>query len=156
MILTRAHATAFVAAMVAALVGNALLQLGLDAVASGYGGGAPWWITAEIIDRGRWVALALILHAVAPVLLEDENRPGPAPSADRPACWRAVGVAVLCVPLLWILATWVVSALRFTLLGSWSTEGQAFLSPGYYGGLAMGYVPWLIGGGVVLGVRGHL
>jgi hypothetical protein len=46
--------------------------------------------------------------------------------------------------------------MRITMLGSWATEGQVFQSAGYYRGLTLGYVPWLIGGGVLLGVSGHL
>ena len=155
--LTREHGTAFVAAMLAALVGNALLQLGLDAVrVSAYGGGTPWWVTAQLIERGRWVVMALLLHALAPLLLEGDEDDAAAPAIDRQASWHTVGAAVLYVPLLWILATWVVSALRFTLLGSWGSEGQVFLSPGYYRGLTLDYVPWLMGGGVVWGVKRHL
>ena len=58
----RYHARAFLVATVAALVVDALLQLAMDAVrVSAYGGGAPWWVTTHLIERGRWVVLATML-----------------------------------------------------------------------------------------------
>ena len=45
----RDYGAAFLTATLAALVVDAVLQLALDAVAvSAYGGGAPWWITANL------------------------------------------------------------------------------------------------------------
>ncbi len=157
MLLSRHHAAAFVVAMFAALAGNGALQLALDAVrVSSRGSGIPWWITAELIGRGRWVVCALLLYLATPILLTSGHTRTPAPAGNRAEAWRHVGVAVLVVPLLWVAATWVVSALRFTLLGSWSTEGLVFLSPGYYRGLVLDYVPWLIGGATVLMARRHV
>jgi hypothetical protein len=86
----------------------------------------------------------------------EDNRPGRTDPRQAHDAWRTVGVAVIALPLLWILATWIVSAVRFTALGSWSTDGLAFLSAGYYRALILGYAPWLAGGAVVLGVRRHL
>lgn len=157
MLLSRHHAAAFVVAMLAALVGNGALQLALDAVrVSGRGSGVPWWITAELIGRGRWVVCAGLLYLAAPVLLTSSRTATAESPGQRSAAWQQVGLAVLVVPLLWVGATWVVSALRFTLLGSWSTEGLVFLSPGYYRGLVLDYVPWLIGGATILMVRRHV
>ncbi len=154
----RDHATAFLTATLAALVVDAVLQLALDGVAvSAYGGGAPWWITAHLPERGRWVAFAALVWWLAPLVV---SRDGGANDAHAPRdaaeAWRQTGVAVIAIPLLWVLATWVVSAVRFTLLGSWSTDGLVFLSFGYYRGLFMDYAPWLMAGVTVLGVRRHL
>jgi len=154
----RDHAAAFLIATLAALVVDAVLQLALDGVAvSAYGRGAPWWITAHLVERGRWVAFAALGGWLAPFVV---SRDGVAKDAkaphDRAEAWRQTGVAVIAIPLLWVLATWVVSAIRFTLLGSWSTDGLVFLSPGYYRGLSMDYAPWLMAGVTVLGVRRHL
>jgi len=125
----RDYGAAFLAATLAALVVDAVLQLALDAVAvSAYGGGAPWWITANLPERGRWVALAALLWRLAPSVTSRGDGANDA-GAPRNAAesWRQTGVAVIAVPLLWVLATWMVSALRFTLLGSWSTDGLFFL-----------------------------
>jgi len=154
----RDHAAAFLTATLAALVADAVLQLALDAVAvSAYGGGAPWWITAHLVERGRWVVLGGLLWWLAPHVVsgEDTGRNARAPR-DVPESWRQTGVAVIAVPLLWVLATWIVSALRFTLLGSWSTDGLAFLSSTYYRSLFVDYAPWLMAGVTVLGIRRHL
>lgn len=153
------HATAFVVATLAALVGNGVLQLALDAVAVGsYGGGAPWWVTAEVIERGRWVVFAVLLRMAGPRLLASSASSLASPEGDdeRSAAWQRVGLLVLILPLLWIAATWVVSAVRFTALDSWGTEGLAFRSTDYYQALLLDYAPWLIGGSVVKGVGRHL
>lgn len=156
----RDFADAFVVATAAALGIDTVLRLALEAArVSGGGGDAPWWITANVIERGRWVALAVLLRVAAPRLLAPtaEQVPGRGAGGDeRAGAWRAIGWSVIALPLAWILATWIVSAVRFTLLGSWSTEGQVFLAVGYYRGLAMDYVPWLMAGAAVLGVRRHL
>jgi hypothetical protein len=154
----REHAAAFLTATLAALLVDAVLQLALDAVTvSAYRGGAPWWITAHLVDRGRWVAMAALLWWAAPLLAStgDAARHARAPR-DAAEAWRQTGVAVIAVPLMWVLATWLVSVLRFTLLGSWATDGLVFLSSGYYRNLFVDYAPWLMGGVTVLGVRRHL
>jgi hypothetical protein len=153
----RNYAAAFLAATLAALVVDAVLQLALDAVAvSAYSGGAPWWITAHLPDRGRWVVMAALLWQLAPAVVpRDDGADAHAPGNAAEA-WRQTGMAVMAVPLLWVLATWVVSALRFTLLGSWSTDGLVLLSSGYYRGLFVDYAPWLMAGVTVLGIRRHL
>ena len=154
----RDHAAAFLTATLAALVADAVLQLALDAVAvSAFGGGAPWWITAHLPERGRWVALAALLWWLAPSVASRDDGADEARAPHSAAeSWRQTGVAVIAVPLLWVLATWMVSALRFTLLGSWSTDGLVFLSFSYYRSLFVDYAPWLMAGVTVLGIRRHL
>jgi hypothetical protein len=154
----RAYAAAFLTATLAALVVDAVLQLALDAVAvAAYGGGAPWWVTTHLVERGRWVALAALLCWLAPSLFPREDMPQDARAPLGAAgAWRQTGMAVVVVPLLWVLATWIVSALRFTLLGSWATEGLVFLSSGYYRSLFVDYAPWLMAGLTVLAIRRHL
>jgi hypothetical protein len=141
-----------------ALVTDAVLQLALNAVAiSPYGGGAPWWITAHLPERGRWLALGALLWWLAPSVVSRDDGVHEAHAPRNVAeAWRRTGVAVIAVPLLWVLATWLVSALRFTVLGSWPTDGLVFLSSGYYRGLLVDYAPWLMAGATVLGVRRHL
>jgi len=153
----RAYAAAFLVATLAALVVDAALQLALEAVrVSAYGGGAPWWITAHLIERGRWVVLAWLVWALGPRVLG--GGPG-ASNDDLPApaeAWRRVAVAVTAVPLLWIAATWVVTAVRFTLLGSWDTDGRVFASADYYRGLLLDLAPWLMATAAVFAVRRHV
>jgi hypothetical protein len=154
----RAYASAFLAATVAALVVDAALQLSLDAVTvSTHGRGAPWWVTAHLIERGRWVVLALLLRWLAPRLVGgDAGSAGPPAIVPRSDAWRQVASAVIAVPLLWIVATWVVSTMRFTLIGSWDTDGRVFVSAGYYRGLLLDLAPWMMAGAAVLALRRHL
>jgi len=155
----RHQTLAFIAAATVALVADATMQLGLEAVRVSSHGSGPWWITANLIERGRWVLFAVVLWWAAPRLggsAPAVTGSGSADDGDRSEAWRQVGTAVLAVPLLWVLATWLVSAIRFTALGSWGTEGRVFLSPGYYRGIAIDYAPWLMAGVTLLGVRRHL
>jgi hypothetical protein len=154
----RDHAAAFLLATLAALVVDAALQLALEGVTvSAYSGGGPWWITAHLIERGRWVVFAVLIWWLAPFVV---SRGGVTSHVRAPRdvaeAWRQTGVAVIAIPLLWVLATWGVSAVRFTLLGSWSTDGRVFLSSGYYRSLFVDYAPWLMAGLAVLGVRRHV
>jgi hypothetical protein len=93
-------------------------------------------------------------HLVPPAALTPVTET--AGARDEAEAWRQVGIAVIAVPLLWVVATWVVSAVRFTLLGSWPTDGLVFLSPAYYRGLVVDYAPWPLAGVTVLGLRRHL
>lgn len=153
----RPYLLAFLVATLAALVVDAVLQLALDAVRVSAYGGAPWWITANLIERGRWGAFAGLLWWLAPRLF----RAGDAaaiqlPPVTRAEAWRQVAVAIVAMPLLWMVATWVVSAIRFTLLGTWDTDGRVFLSPDYYRGLVLDLAPWAMAAAVLLAVRRHL
>jgi hypothetical protein len=153
----RSHASAFLVAALAGLVVDAVLQLALDAVrVSGYGGGAPWWVTANLIGRGRWVAFAMLLWWLAPRLGGGAATPRGSVARSAQDAWQQVAVALVAVPLLWIVATWLVSALRFTALGSWDTDGRVFLSPDYYRGLALDLTPWAMAAAVLMSVRRHL
>jgi hypothetical protein len=151
----RAYASAFLVATAVALLVDVALQLALDAVkVSNYGSGAPWWVTAHLIERGRWVALAILLWLITPRLFTNPPvAPDDRQSADP---WHDVAIAVGAVPLLWIAATWIVTAARFTLLGSWATDGRVFASPDYYRALLVDLAPWLLASAAVLAVRRHL
>jgi hypothetical protein len=156
---TRDYGVAFLVATLVALVAEAAMQLALDAVHVSSDTSAPWWITANLIERGRWVMFAAVLWWAAPRLVgpgPPVPARGPADDDSRREAWRQVGLVVLIVPLLWVLATWMVSAVRFTLLGSWATEGQVFLSAGYYRGIVIDYAPWLMAGAALLGARKHV
>lgn len=131
----RGYAAAFLLVTVAALVVDAVLQLALAAVRVSGSGGVPWWITANLAERGRWVVLAALLWWLAPRLMAspaDEGAGATGGTARREA-WKLVGVAAVVLPLLWVLATWVVTAMRITLLASWSRTGASSSRPNTIG-----------------------
>ena len=136
-----AMARAFVVAVVTALVADGALAL-FNGLTDLGGGGSPWWVQAHLVERGRWVVTALLLMPLAARLAPPEV----SVAADAPAAWRAVATAVIVVPLLWILATWIVQATLYTVADRWDVDGRVFLASGYYGRLFMGYAPWLLGG----------
>jgi hypothetical protein len=153
----RPHLSAFLLGTVAALIVDAVLQLAMDAVrVSSYGGGAPWWVTADLVGRGRWVVFAALLWWLAPRLVAAGPERADAPAGAPAEAWRQVAVALVAVPLLWLVATWAVSAVRFTLLGTWDTDGRVFLSPDYYSGQLLDLAPWILAAAVVMAVRRHM
>jgi hypothetical protein len=145
----RPASLAFLAATITALVVDAVLQglIGVANVASP-DSGTPWWVTAHLVERGRWVALAVIL-CVATRGIDDR------PSSGKDA-WRTTGMAVMATPLLWVLANWIVTVILFTLAGRWDIDGRGFLEPGYYRALLVAYVPWLLGGAAVAAASSHV
>lgn len=153
----RASAAAFLVATTTALVVDAALQLAMDAVRVSPSGGTPWWITANVIERGRWVIFAGLLWWLGPRLLAGEADPPVVAEADGAAhAWRRVGLAVGSVPLLWIIATWAVSAVRFTVLGSWATDGRVFVSTDYYRAILLDLAPWLLASAAVFAFSRHV
>lgn len=153
--MNRSHAFAFLVATIAALLIDATMRLAMDAVRVSAYGGAPWWITANLVERGRWVAFAMLLWWLAPHLKE-HGVPDGLNETSAADAWQRVALAAIAVPLLWIAATWLVSAIRFTILGSWETDGRVFLSPDYYRGLVLDLAPWALAAAVLMGVRRHL
>lgn len=148
----RVAARAFLAAMAAALVADALLGTLTRLVdVIGAGRGVPWWVAAHVVERSRWVVLALLLVVVSRRL---PGLPGAGP--DDTAVWRGVGLAVAAMPLLWLAAAWIVQAALFTAAGRWDVDGQVFLAADYYRNLLVGYAPWLLGGSAAVAVSRHV
>lgn len=147
----RAAARALLVAMVASLAADAALGTLTRLVdVTGASAGTPWWVAAHLVERGRWVVLAVLLVAVASRLPES-----PAVSGDDVAAWRGVGGAVVVAPLLWVASTWIVQAVLFTVAGRWDVDGQVFLASGYYQALVAGYAPWLLGGMAAIALGRH-
>lgn len=145
-----AAARAFLVAANVAMVADALLALLTSALSvTGPAGHSPWWVEAHLVERCRWVVLALLLMAVTGWMAEAEPR-------EDPAVWRGTGMAVIGVPLLWIAATWIVQAILFTVARRWDVDGQVFLAADYYRRLFVGYVPWLLGGAATMVASRHV
>lgn len=146
-------ARALVVVTVVALAADALLG-GLTGAVSSVGGGpsAPWWVTGHVVERSRWVVFALLLAASA-VRLFGAGLADNAPRAT--AAWRAVGVAALVVPLLWVAALWIVHATIFTVADRWDIDGQVYLSADYYRRVLANYAPWLLAGAAALVLGRH-
>lgn len=146
-----AAARALLVAALVALAADGLLALvtGLADVTA-RGAGPPWWVAAHVVERSRWVVAALLLMAIG------RRDPGAWPIADPADVWRLVGTAVIVVPLLWTLATWIVQAGLFTAAGRWDVDGRVFLSAGFYRQAFVDYVPWLLGGITTRAVARHV
>jgi len=144
-------ARALLVAAVVALAADGLLALvtGLADVAD-RGARPPWWVAAHVVERSRWVVVALLLLAIG------HRGAQAAPPADSPAVWRLVGGIVIAAPLVWSLATWIVQAGLFTVAGRWDVDGRMFLAVGFYRQAFVDYVPWLLGGATVRAVARHL
>jgi hypothetical protein len=107
----------------------------------------PWWIQAHLLERSRWVVFALL---VAGATRLNAVRTQGDDLSRAAAVWRFVGVLAVAVPLLWIVARWIVQAALFTLADRWDVDGQVFLSADYYRQLAAGYAPWALGGAAAI------
>ncbi len=147
------HASrAFLATAVAALVTDALLQTALGAMSVREpGGGAPWWVAAHLVDRGRWVVFAALLVAAS-----WRVRTGAGSEPDAGTIWRSVGLWAMAVPVLWTLAGWLVTAIVFTAARRWDIDGRVFLEPSYYRVLLAAYTPWLLGGAAAIAMSRHV
>ena len=149
----RAAPRAFLLATVVSLATDALLAAltsGLSVVRPS--AGVPWWVDAHLVERGRWVVMAMLLVVVGRRLASST----PAAAAATAAVWRLVGGAVIAIPLLWIVAAWIVQATVFTVAGRWDIDGQIYLAPDYYRRLFTGYVPWLAGGVATIAMSRHV
>lgn len=153
--LYRPAARAFLVAVIVAVIADALLAAvtGLARVA-GAPEGPPWWVAAHLVERGRWVVLALLFATAAKWLAPPPGTHGQDDGAAT--IWRAVAGAVMVVPLAWILATWATQAALFTAADRWSIDGAIFLAPGYYRQLFTGYVPWFLGGAATMVASRHV
>jgi hypothetical protein len=140
-----------------ALLVDAALQNALAAVQSpGVDSVAPWWVIGRLVERSVWVAAALLIwlasatlsRVVSDVVAGDHH-------VGRAAAFQFVGRVMIGAPLVWLAATWLVLAVKLTLVGSWGTEGRVFISGYYYSAVLLGYAPWAGGGMALLALSRH-
>ena len=142
----------------AALLVDAALQNLLAAVRSlGASTMTPWWVIGRVMERSPWIVAALFVWLWAPSLARAASIAWPADHVvGRRAALDVVGRAMIAVPLLWLLATWLAWATRMTLAGSWSSEGRVFIAGYYYYNVLLAYTPWAAGGITLLALRRHV
>jgi hypothetical protein len=143
---------------VAALLVDAALQNALAAVRSpGRSSLTPWWVVGRVMERSTWIAAALLVWVFAPALSGIASKVWPADHVvGRVAALDGVGRAMIAMPLFWLLATWLVWAVKMTLAGSWASEGRVFMAGNYYFNVLLGYTPWASGGITLLALRRHV
>ena len=143
---------------VAALVLDAALQNAIEAARSpGVSSTTPWWVIGRVMERSSWLALALLLWALAPRVSHFASTVWPPDHGlGRSAAFDVVGRAFIGVPLAWLLATWLVAAIKMTLVGSWGSEGRVFVAGYYYYNVLLSYAPWAAGGSTLLALRRHV
>lgn len=142
----------------AALLVDAALQNALAAVRSpGLSTTTPWWMIGRVMERAPWLVAALFLWLAARPLARAVAAAWPSDHViNRADALAVVGRALIAAPLLWLAATWVVWAVKVTLLGSWGSEGRIFLAGYFYTNVLMAYTPWAAGGVVLLAVSRHV
>lgn len=144
----RSAARALVAVTVVALVADAILgTLTASLGALSGGGGAPWWVVGRVPERSRWVVFAVLL---LPVVRAVASGAATGSRLSAGVVWQIVGRLSIVLPLLWIIALWIVQATIFTAAGRWDVDGQIYLSGDYYRRLFAGYAPWLLAGAAAL------
>jgi hypothetical protein len=148
---TRRVANAAIAGAAAALVLDILLQMALSIVRPM----APWRLNARIGEHVTWVVDAALAWLLAPMF-------GPwleqvvTSVVPRARAFGLVGAAMVACPVLWLAATWVVTAARITLTGDWSSEGLVFLSADYYSYALTRNAPWLLAGVILMAIARHV
>ena len=149
---------AFGMGAVAALLVDAALQNALAAVRSpGVSSTTPWWVIGRVLERSTWIAAALLVWVLAPALSRLASKLWPADHVvGHSAALEAVGRAMIGVPLVWLLATWLVLAVKMTLAGSWGSEGRVFVTGYFYYNVLLAYTPWAGGGITLLALRRHV
>jgi hypothetical protein len=142
----------------AALLVDAVLQNALAAVRSpGASAMTPWWVIGRVLERSPWFVAALLAWLWAPALARAVSHAWPADHVvSRGAAFDVVGRAMIAAPLLWLVATWLVWAVKMTLVGSWGTEGRVFLAGYYYYNVLLAYTPWAGGGITLLALKRHV
>jgi hypothetical protein len=154
----RRFAAAAVAGSLLALGCELLLRVALGAVRVDSFGSSTGWIVGTVLSRLVWPAAAGLLWLAAPVLASrlEIDGVGPTIDATTAAATRAVGLAMIAGPIIWLLATSVVRALAITITGSWATGGRIFVSPQFYADIVVTYAPWILGGMALVTAAGHL
>jgi hypothetical protein len=142
---------------VVALVVDVVFRNALEAAQSpGASSLTPWWAVGRVFERAVWVVLALLLWAsAAAVARATREACGSDHGVPRAAAFAVVGRLMIVLPLLWLLATWLVTAFRITVAGDWEIDGYMFRTASYYNSVVLGYVPWAAGGIVLRALRRH-
>jgi hypothetical protein len=144
--------------MVLSVLGYAAWAL-LQSVLAAFGSRAstmPWWVMTGLMGWSQWFVLGVFVWLSAPVLAFGATR---AAGADERATATyaeligVVGFAVFVFPIMSFAATLVVTAIKVSLVHSWATEGTVFWAPYYYRNVLRMYLPWLLVGGGMIGVR---
>jgi hypothetical protein len=137
----------------AALAIDALLQLALSAVRVT----AASSVNPRIGEYGAWIAAAGLAWLLAPTLA---GRVGQVANGQlvlpRSATLVLVGTAMIVLPVLWLVATWLVTGAMITIAGDWAHDGLVFLSPDYYAHVLTANAPWLLAGAILIVVSRHL
>jgi hypothetical protein len=117
----------------------------------------PWWIVGRLLERSVWVVAALLLWASAGFMTRAAARLWPSlHPLPRINAFDVVGRLMIAVPLLWVLASWLVLAGRITLAGTWDVDGEMFTTMALYNSTALGYLPWAGGGVMLLALSQHI
>jgi hypothetical protein len=152
----RRVAAASVAGSLVALACDALLLLVL--AAAQVRGGVVWWAGVRLTERSAWMAAAGLVWLGAGIVAAQLQETIPAPPAaalGSRAALRLVGLVMVGWPVVWLVATWVVLAVRLTAGGGWPYEGRVFLDSYYYSSALTSNAPTILGGLVLLAVARH-
>jgi hypothetical protein len=154
----RRLAATFAAGAVIALACDALLQLLLIATRPGDVSAEAWLAGVRIGDRAIWIVAASVAWLASGIIAQGlgelvpwSGRP-PLAAADA---LRLAGATFLVGPVLVVVATWVVFAVRLTLTAGWPYEGRILLEPSYYSGLVTTHAPTLMAGAILLALARH-
>jgi hypothetical protein len=118
--------------------------------------GMPWWVVTNLMGWSNWFVFGSLIFTTAPILASAATRAagseGPT-TATYGDLVGLVGFAVFVFPFLFFAATYIVMAVKVSLVQSWATEGAVFWASYYYRNVFRMYLAWLVVGSAMIGVR---
>jgi hypothetical protein len=152
----RSVALKIMAVAVFGYVAFALLQIIHTSGRYSAASGMPWWVVTNLMGWSNWFLFGSLIFITAPILASAATRAagseGPT-TATYGDLIGLVGFAVFVFPFLFFAATHIVMAVKVSLVQSWPTEGTVFWASYYYRNVFGMYLPWLVVGTALIGVR---
>jgi hypothetical protein len=152
----RQLASATIFGTTVALIGDVLLQGALSLVRVDNVGYS--WLESAVFERSRWIVAGILFWTLAPWLertIRERAEESRLAVVSRKMALRAVGTAMLALPILWTAASLLLRALMTSISGDWSIDGRLFASSYFYSNLVMNYAPWAMGGAVLSTLAYH-
>jgi hypothetical protein len=134
----------------------ALLQIILTTGRYSATSGMPWWVVTNLMGWSNWFVFGSLIWLTAPIPASGATRAAGSEGPTTATYGDLIGLAgfaVFVFPFLFFAATYIVMALKVSLVQTWATEGAVFWASYYYRNVFRMYLAWLVVGSAMIGVR---